>query len=230
MSQSADPSNRDNASPPLASIPSAFESLPDILRDRITEAYAELRSTGFVQIWYRQAVYAALGSRHPNREAAVFGADRTPGHRRRTHLTLATLERILPVWHQSFVPRGVATLDLVPDILSIIRRLDAGDQAAIYDFGKPCHPFLSYCEICTPADYVMVAAGQAFHVAVYDADYQLDPLPPYRPDHQLQDIRRWPLDVPRLAADAEAKDPASLRAFWEWWLTRAIPTAWQAVV
>jgi len=228
MSQLVDRVDGDCSSP-LLHATSTLTDLPETLQHRIAEAQAELRRTGFVRIWYRQALYAALGSRHPNREAAVFGNNRTLGHRRRTLLALSTLERILPIWEQSYQPRGLLTPELVPAIVTIIRRLDAGDHTSTNDFGKPCHPFLSYCETHTRADHVLVAAGQAYHVALYDADYQLDPLPPYRPDYQLHEIRRWPPDVPRLAADAEAHGPNDLKAFWEWWLMCAIPTAWHGV-
>lgn len=68
---------------------------------------------------------------------------------------------------------------------------------------------------------VHYAAGRAYDVAVFDAEFELYPLTPFQPDPNLSGLRN---DIPRMAALATGDE----LTFWLWWLDQAIPAAWRA--
>jgi len=224
-----------------------MHSLPESLRTRLTETIAMLERSGHVPIWHRQAIYAALGPPQPLipidlaalrpveretleqaqrdrggipvfRSQTVFGPDRTPGHIRRTALAIQTVEYDFPIWHNPNWYRS-STREAIQRITALVQQ--------IY-IGQPPEPHaisglrISVFDAFHTDDVVWAAAGRAYDVAVADVDLELDPLPPFRSDKELNAFRHDVAGLCAIAAEAQAT------AFWSWWLTSAVPGAWLA--
>jgi hypothetical protein len=221
--------------------------LPELLRTRLVDAGTVLERSGHVPIWHRQAIYAALGSPQPlipidlasvstverqrlekaQRDRGgipvfhsqmIFGKDRTPGHIRRTALAIRTVEYDFPIWHNPNWHLS-STRDAIQRIMAIVRQVYAGQQPEPQAIDGL---FISVFDAFHTEDVVWAAAGRAYDVAVADVDLELDPLPPFRSDKELNAFRHDVAGVAAIAAEAQAP------AFWHWWLTSAVPAAWLA--
>lgn len=221
--------------------------LPDILRTRLADALVWVERDGYVPIWHRQAIYAALGPPQPRvpidgdqvslaerrrleqtqrdrggipvwRFQKAFGANRTRGHLRRTALAIATVGYDFVIWDD---PRWYKqrTRDVIQRIMTLVQRVYAGQTPDAMDLDGL---LISTFDAFHSEDFVWVAAGQAYNVAVWDSDLELDPLPPFRSDTEL---RAFWHDVAGLAVIAAEHRYAE---FWAWWLTSAVPQAWAA--
>lgn len=221
--------------------------LPELLRIQLAETIAVLERSGHVPIWHRQAIYAALGSPQPlipinlasvsgverqtleqaqrdrggipvYRSLQVFGTNRTLGHIRRTALAIQTVEYDFPIWHNPNWHLS-STRDAIQRILAIVRQVYAGQPPEPHAIGGLR---ISVFDAFHTEDVVWAAAGRAYDVAVADVDLELDPLPPFRSDKELNAFRHDVAGVAAIAAEAQAP------AFWHWWLTSAVPAAWLA--
>lgn len=224
-----------------------MHSLPELLLARLAEAAALLERSGHVPIWHRQAIYAALGSPQPlipidlasvspmerqrlekaQRDRGgipvfhsqmIFDTDRTPGHIRRTALAIQTVEYDFPIWHNPNSYRS-STREAIQRIIAIVRQVYAGQSPEPHAIGGLR---ISVFDAFHTEEVVWAAAGRAYDVAVADVDLELDPLPPFRSDRELNAFRHDVAGVAAIAAEAQAP------AFWHWWLTSAVPAAWLA--
>jgi Immunity protein Imm5 len=209
-------------------------STPPPISQVINDSLAAVRADAHhhLELGARQTVLAALG---PALDPSVpFGGR---GHQRRTMLDITTVQHILPLW-QAVWPdddspqevlaeadhalRGTASAE--EDVRSSILwlwtvfddfTLDDGDQ----------HPSQSL---------VLFAAIKALCRAFNDQGFDPTRIDPRATDgHTPPRSTDAAFDASVAYADGVPWDQTSHDArrleFWEWWLTQAVPAAWEAV-
>ena len=223
-------------------------SLPSLLETQLRQARGFIDSIGYVPIWQRQAIYLALGKPHPlvpldlsvmtNEERLAttaqrmpgragiplfqfrnsYGADRTPGHVRRTLLAIRTIEYPFAFWENP-AWYNAQTKEKIEHLMTIVRRVADGH---VPDFREVSPLLLSLFDAYGDDDIVRAAAGQTYGVACADVDLQVDPLPPFRDDKSLAAFRHDVAGMAAIAAEPHAVD------FWRWWIATAVPEAWRS--
>ena len=204
-------------------------SLPAELEAAIERAHAEMlqHPQHALLPFFRRCIYNALGSL----------AD--PGVRRtRILLDLLTARSVLPIWqkerpndpwptHLLAVAEGVLRGEVTQEDAGVagdaawnqLETLEADDVQAGPEEAN--HSILGVVE--TAIEALLEASGRrsfdSIPVAVQDTDADIDP---------------WSYDTVQCAVTTYAggvwdptSDPMKRKEFWEWWLLKAIPEAWE---
>lgn len=180
---------------------------------------------------YRLAVWLALG---PNKTSQIIKDN--PGWLRRIHLGILTTKHVLPIWQKRF-PRSRLPYKILAQIDTILEN-GAVDTNKDYDedFTYAADNFMDNHQGRHTQYSVGVAycACQALWITVGDTEIFPDHI-----DYTLNDDKRDPdsqdpayyaamaLAEGRVGESKAYKDKR--RAFWEWWLDEAVPSAWNAV-
>lgn len=173
----------------------------------------------------RRAIYAALG---PLGDPQAF--------QRRERLDIITAQHVLPLWHEER-----PTDDRAEHLLALVQTImdDQVDMQAAQEDVEAIWRWLTeddggrYEKLSTPVYYALGAA-----IAAAVAALEGNPLLTMRLDENETDanIDLASSDCAKWAANAVAgpvwkpdSDSAKRLEFWTWWLTEAVPAAWNAV-
>ncbi|HLJ51402.1 MAG TPA: Imm5 family immunity protein [Bryobacteraceae bacterium] len=202
------------------------------LEQRITEARdsIERNQEGRLTLGHRQRIWAAMGPRLKRGEMAVPGT----GLQRRTSLGILCAQLVVDHW--SVVVPG----DTIPTQLTVLARRFIEGQVTREEAWKAAHDFWTRLDamsekLSAAAYYAGAAAAKTVSVAFRDEDFD-----PGRFDDSGEDR---PGDLPdewdpALLASAShcSEGESSLsdstirrRQFWEWYLTMAVPSAYELV-
>lgn len=211
-------------------------TLPRTLQTLMTEALESVRRhpQHDLLLGYRQAIWAAFGPAlhpgQPDSEAALVG------HQRRVFLAVLTVRHVLPIWlkvwpnnkspqrlltHVEEVMKGEMSKDMALDAINrwwdVVDELGARSQNMAVTVG--------------------FAALQALATAAVDEMFEPDDIDVALTDSEEFDNN----DASFYAAVAYANGPiwkiaakpksdsAKRAQFWQWWLTEAVPAAYQSV-
>lgn len=179
---------------------------------------------------YRLAIWAALG---PKLDRARPDGD--VGLRRRTHLERLSVLRVLPLWEARF-PDVTLPQKLLAETEQVLagqfdRKQVARDLG--YSWGEMDAISWGYTD-------KIYAVGYAAHHVLYQAhcDSAFDPDPTTASwrlaDDEVSPYYKDAAYLASLAAAGDAPIPgagdnAKRLAFWEWWLSEAVPQAWASV-
>jgi hypothetical protein len=213
---------------------------------RIVDAAREaLRSDsdGWLYQEARWSVYDALGTKWCPDDDILFvptGAT-TAGYRRRVHLAVQIVRYVLPKWEETFPGDTTPHDGLRTAESTAAGHLSRGDANSAYQSvwrdaddameegslsGDNTHPALYRV-------HVGFAAAKAILVAIGDETFlagrEVGEIHGYVDEWEvaLHAAIAYSGGVP--SSVQAAYDSALGRAFWEWWLTHAVPDAWRSV-
>jgi hypothetical protein len=213
-------------------------ALPETLQELLQRAQAavERHPQHDLNLGYRQAIGRACG---PHRDSGLPGS--VAAHRRRARLAILTVRRVLPLWEACFPgdERSRRILEMAEGVLrGEILPEDADENAARFwddldalqpEFGPEKAP-MALAVGYAAASALVAAYGEAWDdLDVEEIDYEsVDSR-----DFTCNDTAFyasiayaggpvWEI-LARVSPDAERR-----RAFWTWWLTEAVPLAWEA--
>lgn len=210
-------------------------ALPAQLAQRMREALEAVHRhpAHDLNLGHREAIWAALGPRE------VGGT----GHKRRAVLALLAAGRVLPLWRDVQLPEEMVVWELQDAdprrVLTIALRVLDGAVDRAYAERATSSVFNTLNALAAvPGNevphFVGLSADRALATALSDERFDPDAL-----NLSLTDAARdaWTYDATYFAAGAAADGPLTQpdtdagkrRAFWEWWLTQAVPAAWEAV-
>ncbi len=199
--------------------------IPVALQLALDEAEESIAASpeGELALPYRRRIWDALG------EGTEGHGSR--GHRRRTALDLLTVERVQPIWDQTYPddPSVAEVIDAARQVLDGRQSVDWADDLR----GRAWVSFLNRmnADHQFPAGYVGAAATAALSTAARDKRYSTVPID--ADDYDL-DSEDWDTSFMAAMASAggEVGDPVASderrRDFWEWYLQEAVPEAWRA--
>lgn len=214
-------------------------SMPPYLYEAVQEAQAQVAAdaTHALDRPARLTIYAALGSRLDH---ITTGGE--SGWRHRALLDIQAAERVLPVWftHAPRPGRPQEEISLPQEWLQEARQAltlpPLSDRELSYTVGFTWGQAeaISSGESAGAFTCAAFAAQKALERALNDLGFD-----PEHANWDLTDDRTYLsyMDAAFLASCAAANgfpwdgaaDATQRRAFWTWWLTEAIPTAWSSV-
>jgi hypothetical protein len=175
-----------------------------------------------LELGYRQAIWAAL-------EAPTDGTEEAKniGRKRRLLLAILSAKHVLPIWEKmrpdDTIPHNLLT--------KAERSLFEKVESLLDDFSV----FATYMNNINYEPAVMAGESAAMTLSTALWDEKFDPA---NIDYNLTNADLDPdySDAALLASVAYANgsiwepssDPEKRCKFWEWWLTEAVPMAWQA--
>jgi hypothetical protein len=205
-------------------------AIPRDLQGVLSAARAALAANmaGELVLPQRRRIWTALGPRVMDGKRAKA----SPGLNRRAALAHACAVRVLPVWLEAWPKndRPSVVLEAAQAYLARATDFDAAWKAK-EDFSAMLEE-----RQCAgkhfPAVYAGYAAGRALTVAIYDETWDPEHVDEQQLDQNL-DPYQWDaaLYASAAAAGSFTWEPrasvAPRRAFWEWYLTEAVPAAWE---
>lgn len=213
-------------------------TIPVKLQQFINEALTAVRThpQHDLNLGYRQAIWAMLEPRANTYLARNSLNIKTAGHRRRSCLAILAIRNVLPIWKQEF-PNDKMPEHILSEAQKVINRLGSAGAAL-----KGFDDYWEYAEeVASHSKSMAIAVGYgaalALLTAIDDENFSPDEINVHLTDSQEFDCN----DASFFAAVAYANGPcwdivanpkpdsAKRRQFWEWWLTKAVPAAWQSV-
>jgi len=212
----------------VSSAPSSgrFDELPPELRSAVQDGLAALghSPTGELPLGQRKRIYALLGPESRDADNRPTGV----GYRRRVLLDVLAAQRALPVWERAHPGdrRPQRMLLLANGVVrGTVDRATAEREMSnfLVDVGSETNP-----QDPGPG-YAGTAAASVVSTARVDRHH--DDFAAAESDADL-DADAWPTDFLASEAAALATSPEEnaedRRAFWQWFLTEAVPNAYLA--
>jgi len=153
-------------------------------------------------------------------------------HRVRTHLAILTIEKVLPIWNAVLGPNDLPyrAINIAKDVLSKNLSVEAASRERD-SLWTECDDLAyehSELQIAVGVGY---GATQAIATAVHDECFDSET------NFEItdEDVDAEDLDPSFFGAAASANGTVwdddsnsnNRRVFWEWWITEAIPSAWE---
>lgn len=216
-------------------LPAGLQGQIELARDAVLRDPTHALSLG-----HRQAIWAALG---PRVDTVI--PEKVPtarGYQRRLRLAILLVRHVLPLLRSQPPGSSIEQFELTmadpPELLRLAEAVLTDPNAlgnARYRFSRS---WSAATDLFDPEDLptsnVRLSAVKALKTAIEDEDFD-----PATRDYQLTDQDRDPFsqDASYFASVAYANgtmldsqsNPAKRLEFWEWWLTQAVPAAWEAV-
>ncbi len=182
---------------------------------------------GHLELGARQAIWAALG---PRRVENCLGL-REGGHQRRAALAIGCARRVLPFWTAAF-PGDERPQQLLRHSEEYLRHHFNAPE--LRQEGKEAFSAVEQlidAKHSRPA-MALYAAMRASFCALYDETFDPEHVKSSTLDLMERDFWNWDSGFVAAAVAAggtllsTAADPGLRRAFWQWYLDEAVPTAW----
>jgi Immunity protein Imm5 len=194
---------------------------------------------------YRQAIKMALGPRFDTKQDNLQ-SPASVGYKRRGILAILTARYVLPIWQkvtptedatQEDIERGSPVRTLVEAQKYLTGKLTVGSGKELYRFYSIMWQYVWSLMQTEDIDQTWpVGAGWAALKVLLgmmvDLDIKIDLS---RTDESIRDIDARDYEFHAVVAyangtpDWPSADQARRQQFWKWWLTEAVPTAWDAV-
>ncbi|WP_279637400.1 Imm5 family immunity protein [Corallococcus interemptor] len=201
--------------------------VPEVLDSLLQRAFESVRADPVHDL--------ALGMRRELWRSLGPGLGFGPGYARRVALALATARHVLPLWELTY-PENRTTHTVLDSAEAMrVGSLDKGEARAIWQQAWDHMVELSFSDEGSRGVAAGLSAVQALRTCIDDEAFVLLGV-----DERLRDdqVDAEDMDASMFAAAAYAGGPAwdassdSARRlqFWEWWLSEAVPLAYQLVV
>jgi hypothetical protein len=207
-------------------------SIPFALADVIEKALIAVENNpdGNLNLGYRQAIWAKFGAR-----LDLDVPESKLAHKKRTILAIQAVKRSLFLWEEKY-PEDKTPYQIIDQIEKVLQGIIAFDtEEGLTQYDE----FWCYFDNKSSGDpaaaesfqiSIGYAAALCFYVAFIDENFDENYI-----DVNLEDAEDpYEMDVAQIVsiayADGGVGDPNSnklkRKEFWQWWLTEAVPQAW----